>query len=148
MTLALPNECESILYTAEQIDKRVAELAIAIDEHYGPLLGEGESVTLVPILSGSYMFAADLSRKMNIPNTIDFIALSSYRGSTSSTGEVKILLDTRDSIHGKHLLIIEDIIDTGYTLQFLKKLFEVCATHVLLTSHRQEAQKLQNLLYS
>jgi hypoxanthine phosphoribosyltransferase len=140
----LPQECESILFTAQEIQVRVSELATEINEHYGPLLGEGESLTLVPIIAGSYIFAADLSRQLTIPNTIDFIALSSYRGSASSTGEVKILMDTRDSIHGKHLLIIEDIIDTGYTLQFLKKLFEVCLV-ALVNTIRHVDLKLSTL---
>jgi hypoxanthine phosphoribosyltransferase len=73
----------------------------------------------------SITYVADLSRKLTIPNMIDFIALSSYRGSTRSTGEVQILMDTRDSVWGKHVLIIEDIVDSGYTLQFLGKLFSV-----------------------
>ncbi len=124
MSLALPSDCESVLISEQQIAKRVQELATEISAYYADLLN-GEPLIIVPVLSGSYIFAADLSRKLTIPNVIDFIALSSYRGSTRSTGEVQIILDTRDSVWGKHVLIIEDIVDSGYTLKFLGKLFDV-----------------------
>jgi hypoxanthine phosphoribosyltransferase len=106
MNSSLPDECESILISSEQIQSRVDELARDISDHYKTLLAEGETLALVPILSGSYIFAADLSRKLTVPNTVDFMALSSYRGSTSSSGEVKILMDTRDSVYGRHLLVL------------------------------------------
>jgi hypoxanthine phosphoribosyltransferase len=113
-----------VLISEQQIAQRVQELATEISAYYADLLN-GEPLIIVPVLTGSYIFAADLSRKLTIPNVIDFIALSSYRGSTRSTGEVQIILDTRDSVWGKHVLIIEDIVDSGYTLKFLGKLFDV-----------------------
>jgi hypoxanthine phosphoribosyltransferase len=139
----LPNECSNILYTSQQIADRIDELAREISSYYANILEKDEFLVLVPVLSGSYMFVADLSRKLSIPNKIDFIALSSYADSTSTTGEVKILMDTRQSMHGKHVLIVEDIIDTGYTLQFLENLFQTRSPKsmkaaVLLTAPKQK----------
>ena len=120
----LPEECSNILYTSQQIQERIEVMAQEISEHYKKILDKDEFVVLVPVLTGSYMFVADLSRRLSVPNKIDFIALSSYADSTVSSGEVKILMDTRQSMFGKHVLIIEDIIDSGYTLQFLENLFQ------------------------
>ncbi|KAL0490186.1 hypoxanthine phosphoribosyltransferase [Acrasis kona] len=143
MSIPLPADCGSILISEESIQERITTLASQISEHYEKVLKDGEALVLVPILTGSYMFAADLSRKLTIPNTVDFLALSSYRGGTRSTGEVKILMDTRDSVWDKHVLILEDIVDSGYTLQFLARHFstrnprslEFC---VLLTAPKQK----------
>jgi hypoxanthine phosphoribosyltransferase len=121
-TMTLPKECIRILYTSKQIQERVDQLANEISAYYSSVLKPGESLVLIPVLAGSYMFVADLSRKLSIPCTIDFIALSSYSDSTRSSGEVKILMDTKHSIHQKHVLILEDIIDSGMTLLFLERL--------------------------
>ncbi|KAG2386221.1 hypothetical protein C9374_002667 [Naegleria lovaniensis] len=141
--IALPPCCDNILYTEEQIKKRVIELAQEITAYYSQVLQEGEYLILVPVLKGSYMFAADLSRHIEVPNTVDFIALSSYQDSLTSSGEVKIIMDTRKSMCQKHVLIIEDIIDTGYTLSFLTNLFmtrspKSIKTCVLLTAPKKK----------
>ncbi|EFC41058.1 hypoxanthine phosphoribosyltransferase domain-containing protein [Naegleria gruberi] len=148
MTLPLPNVCDNILYTEEQLQQRVKELAHQITEHYKSILEEGESLILVPVLKGSYIFAADLSRHIGVPVTTDFIALSSYQDSITSSGEVKIIMDTRKSMCRKHVLIIEDIIDTGYTLSFLSSLFQTRSvksikTCVLLTAPKKK-RKIEN----
>ncbi|KAF0977461.1 hypothetical protein FDP41_003453 [Naegleria fowleri] len=141
--IPLPPCCDNILYTEEQIKKRVVELAQEITAYYSKVLQEGEYLILVPVLKGSYMFAADLSRHIEVPNTVDFIALSSYQDSLTSSGEVKIIMDTRKSMCQKHVLIIEDIIDTGYTLSFLTNLFmtrspKSIKTCVLLTAPKKK----------
>nr|CAG4711248.1 unnamed protein product [Naegleria fowleri] len=141
--IPLPPCCDNILYTEEQIKKRVVELAQEITAYYSKVLQEGEYLILVPVLKGSYMFAADLSRHIEVPNTVDFIALSSYQDSLTSSGEVEIIMDTRKSMCQKHVLIIEDIIDTGYTLSFLTNLFmtrspKSIKTCVLLTAPKKK----------
>jgi len=71
------------------------------------------------VLKGSYIFTADLTRRLTIPHEIDFIAVSSYAGGTESTGEVRITQDLGNEVAGRHLLLVEDIIDTGLTIRFL-----------------------------
>ena len=110
----LYHEFERILITEEQIQTRVKQLANQISEDY---TGKG-SVVLVGILKGSFMFTADLARHLTIPNYIDFMALSSY-GHSAVSGAVRILLDLRADIYQKHVLIIEDIVDTGNTIDYL-----------------------------
>ncbi len=107
-------EFERILVTEEEIQNRVSELAEQISEDYQ---GKG-SIVLVSILKGSFMFTADLARRLTIPHYIDFMALSSY-GHTAISGAVRILLDLRADIYQKHVLIIEDIVDTGNTIDYL-----------------------------
>lgn len=146
---SLPDECSNILYTSSDIAQRVAQLADDISNHYRTVLKQGEAIVLVPVLAGSYMFAADLSRQLSVPCTIDFIALSSYSDSTKSSGEVKILMDTKHSIHGRHVLILEDIIDSGWTVQFLERLLATrrpasLKTCVLLTApkHKRKVESV------
>lgn len=118
----LPSECSNVLFTSSEILSRVSELAQQISTYYSTILQPNEPLVLIPVLSGSYQFASDLSRKLTVPCTIDFMALSSYSDSTKSSGEVKILMDTKQSIYNKHVLILEDIIDSGWTVQFLERL--------------------------
>jgi len=110
----LYHEFERILVTEEQIQTRVRELAAEISEDYR---GKG-SIVLIGILKGSFMFTADLARHLTIPHYIDFMALSSY-GNTAVSGAVRILLDLRADIYQKHVLIIEDIVDSGHTIDYL-----------------------------
>lgn len=110
----LYHEFERILVTEEQIQARVKELAAQISEDYE---GKG-SIVLIGILKGSFMFTADLARHLTIPHYIDFMALSSY-GHSAVSGAVRILLDLRADIYNKHVLIIEDIVDTGNTIDYL-----------------------------
>ncbi len=112
--MELHSEFERILVDEESIHKRIDELAEQISNDYR---GKG-SVVLVGILKGSYMFMSDLARRLTIPHYIDFMALSSY-GSKTVSGAVRVLLDLRADIHDKHVLIIEDIVDTGNTIDYL-----------------------------
>jgi len=105
-----------VLLTEEQIKKRVKELAEEISNDY-----QDKEPVLVSILKGSFMFLSDLLRNLKIQCTIDFVAISSYNGSTESTGVVRQLLDLRENPVDKDLLIVEDIVDTGITLNYLKK---------------------------
>ncbi|MBI3159677.1 MAG: hypoxanthine phosphoribosyltransferase [Chloroflexi bacterium] len=107
-------EFERILLEEQAIQARVAELAAEISADYR---GQG-SILLITILKGGFMFAADLARRLSIPHYMDFMALSSY-GSKSISGAVRILLDIRLDIYNKHVLVVEDIVDTGKTLEYL-----------------------------
>lgn len=88
MQQELPEICDSILYDSATIDKRLSELGAEITADYSKILEKGEELVVIAVLKGSYMFAADLTRKfINIPNNIEFLAVSSYSGSTISSGE-------------------------------------------------------------
>lgn len=107
-----------VLIPAEAIERKVAELGERIARDYAgrqPLL-------LVGVLKGSFIFLADLSRRISIPHAVDFIALSSYGNATKTTGEVRLIMDLRQSIAGKHVLVVEDIVDTGHTLSYLLRI--------------------------
>ncbi len=104
----------SVLITEEQIAEKVAEMAAAIDRDYA-----GLSVLLVGVLKGATMVMADLSRALTVDATLEFMAVSSYGTSTNSSGVVRILKDLDRSIEGAHVLVVEDIIDSGLTLSWL-----------------------------
>lgn len=108
------DQITEVLVTGEQIDARVAELAAELDEKYA-----GKDVLLVGVLKGAVMFMADLSRAMQIPVTMDWMAVSSYGSGTQSSGVVRILKDLDADVLGRHVLIVEDIIDSGLTLSWL-----------------------------
>lgn len=108
-----------VLVSREQIAKRVKELGAQITEDY-----KGECVTLVCTLRGASIFFADLAREIDGDVVMDFISASSYGEGTTSSGEVKMIKDLSEPIKDKHVIIVEDIIDTGITLTYLKKLFE------------------------
>ena len=110
-------EIKKILVSREEIAKRVAELGKQISEDY-----KGESVTLVCTLRGASIFFADLVREIEGDVEIGFIAVSSYGAGTKSSGEVKMIKDLSEPIKDKNVIIVEDIIDTGITLCYLKKL--------------------------
>ena len=107
-------EVEQILFTEEELKKRVAELGAAITADYA-----GKAPVLASVLRGSYIFMADLSRQIKLPISIDFMSVSSYGAGTSSSGQVEIRKDLSDSIEGKDLIIVEDILDSGNTLYYL-----------------------------
>ncbi len=105
---------ERVIIDETQIDQRVTELAAQISEEYQ----NKQPLHLVGILKGAFIFLADLSRKLTIPHVVDFMALSSYGKSTTS-GAVRILMDLRESVDGCHVILVEDIVDTGRTLAYL-----------------------------
>jgi hypoxanthine phosphoribosyltransferase len=107
-------EITKILVTEEQITAKVAELAAEIDAKYA-----GKDVLLVGVLKGAVMFMADLSREIQIPVQMDWMAVSSYGSGTQSSGVVRILKDLDADVLGRHVLIVEDIIDSGLTLSWL-----------------------------
>ena len=110
---------EEILIPEEEIKKRVQELGEEITKDY-----KGREVLAICVLKGASVFMADLVRHIKVPLKFDFIAVSSYGDSTFSLGAVKILKDIDQDIAGKDVLLVEDIIDTGYTLSYLKRIFQ------------------------
>lgn len=110
-------DIDRILISKEEIAKKVKELAVQINKDF-----EGETISLVCILKGASIFTADLVRELKGDVTIDFIAISSYGSGTESTGEVKLSQDLAKPIAGKNVIIVEDIIDSGLTLNYLKNL--------------------------
>jgi hypoxanthine phosphoribosyltransferase len=114
MTEAESAAIGEVLIGPEQLQRRVAELGAEISRDY-----EGGEVVLVGILKGAVLFLADLMRHLTVPCEIDFIAVSSYGSATDSSGVVRILKDLESSIEGRDVLIVEDIIDSGLTLNYL-----------------------------
>ena len=108
------DEIKAVLVTGEQLDARVKEMAAELDAKYA-----GRDVLLVGVLKGAVMVMADLSRAMQIPITMDWMAVSSYGSGTQSSGVVRILKDLDADVLGRHVLIVEDIIDSGLTLSWL-----------------------------
>lgn len=109
-------DIDHIVLTEEQIQARVRELGEQIGNDYGD-----ESVLLIAVLRGAALFVADLARAIDSPVEIDFMAVSSYGSSTQSSGVVRIIKDLEELIEGRHVLVIEDILDTGLTLKYLLK---------------------------
>jgi hypoxanthine phosphoribosyltransferase len=102
------------LISRAQLAARVAELGAEITRDYA-----GREIVLVCVLKGSFVFAADLARAIDLPVRIEFLGVQSYGDETVSSGEVRITLDIADSLAGKHVLLVEDIVDTGLTASFL-----------------------------
>lgn len=111
-------DIEEVLVSREHIKGMVSELGKRISRDY-----EGKDLVLVGVLKGGFVFLADLMREITIPVDMDLIAVSSYGESTQSSGVVRIIKDMDLSVAGKHVLIVEDLIDTGLTLSHLKDLF-------------------------
>ena len=115
----LHEDIERVLLTQEQLKQRVAELGAAIDRDCA-----GKEPLLVSVLRGSFIFMADLVRSITLPCTVDFMAVSSYGAGTSSSGQVKIVKDLSDSIEGRDLVVVEDILDSGNTLYYLMQILQ------------------------
>lgn len=113
------NDIEEILFTEEEIQKRVRELGNIITNDY-----RGKDLQIICVLKGAVFFMTDLLKRIDIPTEIDFMEVSSYGSDTTSSGEVRILKDLEKSVNKRHVLIVEDIIDTGLTLNKLKKNIE------------------------
>ena len=113
------SDMERVLFSTAAIEHRVRELGNAISRDYNQ-----QDLLLIGILKGSVVFLADLLRRIDIDVTIDFMALSSYGASSESSGVVRILKDLNESIEERHVLIVEDIVDTGLTLNYLLELLK------------------------
>jgi hypoxanthine phosphoribosyltransferase len=109
-------DLEHIVLTEEQIRQRVVELGTQISADYGD-----EPILLIAVLRGAALFVADLARSISSPVELDFMAVSSYGSSTKSSGVVRIIKDLDEGIEDRHVLVIEDILDTGLTLKYLLK---------------------------
>jgi hypoxanthine phosphoribosyltransferase len=110
----------SVLISEQEIATRVDALAQRISADYA---GTDELV-LVGVLRGAFIFLADLSRRLTIPCRVDFIALSRYEHGSTPSGAVRLIMDVRVEITGKHVLLVEDIVDSGVTLEYLRRIFE------------------------
>ncbi len=108
------NDVERVLLSEEQLAARIAELGAEITADY-----DGKEILMIGVLRGAVLFMADLARAIKIPVAIDFMAVSSYGAGTSSSGVVRILKDLDENVEGKHVLVVEDIIDSGLTLNYL-----------------------------
>jgi hypoxanthine phosphoribosyltransferase len=112
----LDDDIDAVLYKSEEIQTRIGELAAQIDADYA-----GREPLLVGVLKGAAMFMSDLARALQTSSTMEFMAVSSYGSSTTTSGVVRILKDLDRDISGQHVLIVEDIIDSGLTLSWLLK---------------------------
>ncbi|MDR0914248.1 MAG: hypoxanthine phosphoribosyltransferase [Oscillospiraceae bacterium] len=115
----MTNDISKVLISEQELDNLVTKLANQINLDYN-----GKELVLIGLLKGSVVFMTDLIRKINLPCTIDFISVSSYGDSTESTGRVKINFDVSQSVAGKHVVIVEDIIDSGNTISYMLKYFD------------------------
>lgn len=111
------NDVEKVLLTREQLQEKVKELGKKISEDY-----KDKNLMIICVLKGGVVFTTDLIREITVPLELDFMAISSYGASTSTSGVVRILKDLETNIEGKDILIVEDIIDSGLTLKYLKEM--------------------------
>jgi hypoxanthine phosphoribosyltransferase len=118
------------LITSDQIQSRIREMGAQIERDYP----SDEGIHLVGVLKGGFMFMADLVRAMSARVTLDFIAVSSYAKSTKSSGEVRMLKDLDSGLEGRHVIIVEDIVDTGLTLTYLQDILRARAPKSLKTA--------------
>jgi hypoxanthine phosphoribosyltransferase len=113
VTVDLPK----VLISEQAIQDKIGELASRISEHHADV----DDLLMVGVLKGSFIFLADLARRLSVPRSIDFMALSTYGDATETDGAVRMIMDLRQNIAGRHVLVVEDIVDTGYTLSYLMR---------------------------
>ncbi len=113
------NDIQEVLFSEEQLKARVAEIARQIEADYA-----GKEIMLISVLRGSFIFMADLCRAIQLPCTLDFMSVSSYGKGTTSSGQVQITKDLSEDITGRHVIVVEDILDSGNTLSYLLKILE------------------------
>ena len=115
----LEKDNDHILFSEEQLKARVREIAGQIDRDFA-----GKEPMLISVLRGSFIFMADLMRSITLPCTVDFMAVSSYGAGTTSSGQVKITKDLSESIEGRDIIVVEDILDSGNTLSYLLQILQ------------------------
>ncbi|MCH3965630.1 MAG: hypoxanthine phosphoribosyltransferase [Clostridium sp.] len=136
----MSDDIKEVLISSNEIEKKTEELGEKISQDY-----RGKDLMLVGILKGSVPFMADLMRKITIPCTMDFMAVSSYGNSTKSSGVVRILKDLDFEVEDKHILIVEDIIDSGTTLAYLVDYLKgrkVASIEIACLLNKKEARKI------
>ena len=146
--MQIPDAIERVLLDEETIATRIRELAAQISTDY---TGVGD-LMLIGVLKGSFIFLADLARRLTVSHRVDFIALSSYNRGAISSRAVRLIMDTRATVTDHHVLVVEDIVDTGYTLDYLLRTFRarkptslrVCA--LLSKPERREVEVLVDYL--
>lgn len=126
-----------VVVRADEVSAKVDELGPRITADYAPLIGD-DALVLVGVLKGAYVFLSDLARRIDLPVEVEFMAVSSYGSATRTSGVVRIVKDLDTDLSGRHVLLVEDIIDSGLTLRYLRKnlgvrqpaSLEVCASLV------------------
>ena len=113
------NDIQEVLFTQEDLARRVGEIGAAITRDYASAVGDG--IVLVSVLRGAALFMADLARAIELPIEMDYMAISSYGNGAKSSGVVRILKDLTSEIEGRHVIVAEDILDSGLTLKYLLK---------------------------
>ena len=113
------NDIQEVLFSEEQLKNRVREIAQQITADY-----QGKEIMLISVLRGSFVFMADLCRAIDLPCTLDFMSVSSYGKGTKSSGQVQITKDLSEDISDRHIIVVEDILDSGNTLSYLLKILE------------------------
>lgn len=111
----LPSDLARVIVSEEQIRARVKEIAAEVSRDYAG----GDGLCLIGVLKGAFIFLADLARELTVPHSVDFMALSSYGKTTVHSSSVRIIMDLREPIEGHHVVIVEDIVDSGNTLGYL-----------------------------
>jgi len=138
--MVLDEVTEEILITEEQIRQRTREMAQEISRDY-----DGQDLHLICVLKGGIVFLVDLMRELTVPHSLDFMATTSYGAATESSGAVRILKDLDDPIAGRNVLIVEDIIDTGYTLDYLTRILRernLASLRICTLLNKQERRKV------
>ena len=140
-------DIKEILFADTEIQVRVAEIGAALTDKYSETVANGGEVVMISVLRGAAIFMADLARATEIPIEMDYMALSSYGSGTKSSGHVKVIKDLTSSIEGKHVIVVEDILDSGLTLEFLLNLLKQRnpASIEVITLLRKKAKAQANI---